>query len=307
MCRVLAYLGEPVLLDHLLFKSDNSLIHQTYDPKMSTMLNLAGFGLAAWDRTSFDPVTPFRYRTTAVPIFDRNLELLSQKLRSHAFIAHVRGVPYHTQVTIGEQNLHPFLFEGTRLAFAQNGQLAEFDEMRFDLLEHIRPEFQQQIQGNTDTEWIYALFLSQLDDPGAGATPESIARAVEASFRVLREVRERRGIKVYSPLNLFLSDGELIAAVRFAFDFGCYPTSGSEIDEAMFDFMSLWYTCGRDYGLHDGEWRMVGGPSTAPSIILSSEPLSRDRATWLEVPEYTMIAATYRDGVVRREEFSIDA
>lgn len=44
--------------------------------------------------------------------------------------------------------------------------------------------------------------------------------------------------------------------------------------------------------------RLGGGPSDESSIIVSSEPLSEDRATWLEVPEYTMIAATLRDGVV---------
>ena len=55
MCRVLAYLGEPVGLDQLLVESDSSLIRQTYAPRMAAMLNLAGFGLVAWDRTSHDP------------------------------------------------------------------------------------------------------------------------------------------------------------------------------------------------------------------------------------------------------------
>lgn len=80
MCRVLAYLGEPLALDDLLFASDNSLIRQTYAPRMSDMLNLAGFGLVAWDAASFRPETPFGYRTTAVPVFDRNLKQLARKL-----------------------------------------------------------------------------------------------------------------------------------------------------------------------------------------------------------------------------------
>ena len=52
MCRALLYLGQPVLLDHLLFQPDSALVRQSYMPKMLHMLNLAGFGLRAWDRTS---------------------------------------------------------------------------------------------------------------------------------------------------------------------------------------------------------------------------------------------------------------
>ena len=163
-------------------------------------------------------------------------------------IAHVRGVPSTTRVTVSDENLHPFLYENTRIAFAHNGQLERFDEMRYDLVKHTRPEWHRRIRGNTDTEWLYAIFLSQLDDPAAALTADTVARAVEATFRIVREVRARLGIATSSAANLFLSDGALVAAVRFAFDFGCYPADGREIREAMLNFMSLWYTCGRTYG-----------------------------------------------------------
>ena len=52
----------------------------------------------------------------------------------------------------------------------------------------------------------------------------------------------------------------------------------------------------RDYGLHDGEWKMTGGADTADSIMIASEPLTRDISTWLEVPEYSMIYADTRSG-----------
>ena len=37
--------------------------------------------------------------------------------------------------------------------------------MRYDLVPHVRPELAQRIEGTTDSEWIYALVLSQLEDP----------------------------------------------------------------------------------------------------------------------------------------------
>jgi hypothetical protein len=48
MCRVLAYLGEPISLEHVLFETDSSLVRQSYSPRMmQKFLNLAGFGMAA--------------------------------------------------------------------------------------------------------------------------------------------------------------------------------------------------------------------------------------------------------------------
>ena len=50
MCRILAYLGEALPLQTLLFDTDNSLVRQSYSPQlMNTFLNLAGFGMKAWD------------------------------------------------------------------------------------------------------------------------------------------------------------------------------------------------------------------------------------------------------------------
>ena len=73
---------------------------------------------------------------------------------------------------IAEANLHPFRFGGASVALAHNGHLREFARMRYDLISHVRPELAQKIEGTTDSEWIYALVLSQLADPfgvpGAG-------------------------------------------------------------------------------------------------------------------------------------------
>jgi hypothetical protein len=49
MCRALLYLGEPVLLDNLLFRPDSALVRQSYMPKMLNLLKLSAFGMRAWD------------------------------------------------------------------------------------------------------------------------------------------------------------------------------------------------------------------------------------------------------------------
>jgi len=297
MCRALAYLGQPVLLDHLLYQPDSALVKQSFMPKMLHLLNLAGFGMRAWDRGSPDPHKPYSYASTALPVFDRNLKALAEKIRPTCVLGHVRGVAYNTEVEISLQNVHPFQFPGVRLALAHNGDLARFGEMKPHLLEAIRPEIVNGIRGTTDSEWIYALIVSQLADPHGTCAADDLVRAVDQAFTILRKVRERLGIATSSSVNLFLTTGEQIAAVRYCFDFGCYKTEDpAKVHEANLTFLSLWYTSGSEYGFHDGEWKMTGGADTANSIMIASEPLTRDTSTWLEVPEYSMIYADTRSG-----------
>ncbi|HEY7247591.1 MAG TPA: class II glutamine amidotransferase [Xanthobacteraceae bacterium] len=298
MCRVLMYQGAEVRLDDLLYQPDNSLIKQVYDSQFLKMLNLAGFGMLAWDRSSHYPDIPFSYRSASIPIFDRNLKDLAEKLLVSSVIAHVRGVPYDDGVTVGEQNLHPFLYKGHKIALAHNGHLAGFERMRFALLEHIKPAIAQQIRGNTDTEWLYALLLSQFDDPTSELAADEIVGAVERMLATIRQVRDRCQIHISSPANLFIGNGISAVAVRFAFDYGCYDMNSPEaIRRANHDFLSLWYTMGTSYCLHDGEWKMISAPASADgSILISSEPLTRDTSTWFEVPEYTAIIASTERG-----------
>src|SRR5438093_9772007 len=166
MCRILAYLGEPIPVENLLFDTDNSLVRQSYSPRMmNTFLNLAGFGMKAWDRTSLRPDDPFTYRSTTLPSFDRNLRFFASKVAATCLVAHVRGVTYSGEAVVADTNLHPFHFPGARVVLAHNGHLRRFPRMRYALVEHVRPELAQRIEGTTDSEWIYALVLSQLDDP----------------------------------------------------------------------------------------------------------------------------------------------
>ena len=284
MCRVLAYLGEPILLEHLLYRPDVSFVNQTHQAALLHRLNLAGSGLLAWDAHSPEPELPFAYHSTQLAIFDRNLQALARKLRPTALLAHLRGVPYDTGAILSEQNLHPFQFEGARLGLAHNGQLARFDELKFALVPHLRPELARSIRGTTDSEWTYALLLSQLDDPRADLSEQDIAGAVERTLRILRKVRRELGIATFSPMNLFLSDGNDLVAACFTFDYGRYDGLGSDYHPPNEELLRIWYTTGHSFGLNGGEWRMEGAVGDATSCIVSSEPLTRDHASWAQVP-----------------------
>ena len=294
MCRALLYLGQPVPLDNLLFQPDSALVKQSTMPKMLHLLNLAGFGMRAWDLASHEPDKPFAYASDAIPVFDRNLKGLAEKIRASCLLAHVRGVPYHTKVEISTQNVHPFQFAGVPLVMAHNGDLARFPDMKALLMPQVKPEFLAQIRGTTDSEWMYALIVSRLKDPRAKPSADELHDAVAHMLGVVREARAKLGIALASPVNLFLTDGTQLAAVRYTFDFGCYPPDPAEFLPGHLNYYSLWATLGRDYGLHDGEWKMTGGSESADAVLVASEPLTRDVSAWVEVPEYSMLHAALR-------------
>ena len=197
---------------------------------MKTFLNLAGFGMAAWQPDSVHPEEPFVYRTTTLPAFDRNLRGLAGKLEPTCLVAHVRGVTYGGHELVGASNLHPFRFTGAQVVLAHNGHLRDFRRMRYELIKHIRPELAERIEGTTDSEWIYALVLSMLDDPFGSPGTGELADATAAALRVLREVRAREAIDVSSPVNLFLTTGESLVATRFSFDYGWYPPDDTMLE-----------------------------------------------------------------------------
>jgi glutamine amidotransferase len=290
MCRILAYLGEPLPVRSLLFDTDNCLVRQSYSPQMmNTFLNLAGFGMKAWDPRSLRPEDPFTYRATTLPSFDRNLRHLSSKLAPECLVAHVRGVTHSDEAVVADTNLHPFHFAGARVVLAHNGHLRQFARMRYALVEHVRPELAQRIEGTTDSEWIYALVLSQLDDPYGLPETRELADAVAEALRILRTVRDAHGIDTSSPANLCFGTGRAVVATRFSFDYGWYPPE-DEMLETDLPFVSLWYAIGGEYTERDGDWQMTAGDPPR-SVIIASEPLTTDHSSWLEVPEYSMLTA----------------
>ncbi|AHE67147.1 class II glutamine amidotransferase [Legionella oakridgensis] len=289
MCRILSYLGRPVMVEELLYKPDNSFIKQSYHPKyMSYLLNLAGFGMAAWEHTSRNPLKPYLYKTPQLPFYDENLRHLASKITPHCLLAHLRGVSYHESQVVANQNVHPFVFPDSNIALAHNGSLHNFNTMRYDLLEYIHDDYRKLIKGTTDSEWIYAVFLSQLSNPLGTYEIDDIVNAIISTLKILKYVRHQHDIAINSPVNLFITNGEFIVATRFVLDYGWLPDNAPP--SSHFSYHSLWYTYGESYGYYDNEYKMKSGKNKS-SIIIASEPLTEDTTTWLEVPEYTLILA----------------
>jgi len=292
-------MGPPVVIDDLLYKPDSSLVRQSYEPQLLEMLNLGGFGMVSWDESSPNPKTPLKYRTTDLPIFDQNLKALAEKMRSNCLLAHIRGIAYRADSGFGPHNLHPFYYPHQRWAMAHNGDLAGFNEMRHDLLDHVTPSLRCNIQGTTDSEVVYALVLSELERNGENK-PSDLVTAITHTISTLREVRAAHGIEINSAMNLLFSDGTSTVGLRFTFDYGCFPTDNpTQILQGNFNYLSLWYTMGERYECLDGVWQMTGDPQSTNAVAVASEPLTREVTGWVELPEYSIFMVDRESGQIQ--------
>lgn len=305
MCRVLIYLGSQSVRPYdLLYGPDNSLIHQSYDPKlMKHIQNLAGFGMVAWTTEFPNEEMPFYYKSKELPFFDQNLLNLSKRINSHCILAHVRGVDYSANEIVVRQNAHPFMYEDYTLALAHNGSIADLDLMKPILINMLKPEVIKKITGNTDSEWFYALLMSQFDDPTAAISLDEACAALTKTFQLIREIRIHLKIKKASPVNIFITNGEYLVVTRFVYNFGLQT---EQVEKAFLEYHSLWFTFGEEYGCFDGVYKMRGHKKRA-NILFASEPLTEDRTSWVELPEYSLTKAWVEKGniIVRTQNLNI--
>ena len=80
MCRWLAYQGEPIYLDELVYKPEHSLVHQSLEARKAvTRVNADGFGLGWYTERS----TPGQFHEVLPAWGDENLRSLAHHIRSH--------------------------------------------------------------------------------------------------------------------------------------------------------------------------------------------------------------------------------
>ena len=195
MCRWMAWLGQPVLIEELLLKTPHGIVDQSLHARMGAEpTNGDGFGLG-WYGTGDGPGI---YRSVSPAWGDPNLRELAAHVESPLFMTHVRaaiGSP------VQETNCHPFRHDGW--LFVHNGFIADFHLLRRDLMLAIDPDLFPLVQGSTDTEVVFylALTLGLEQDPIAAL--ERTVGLIEQTGRSTaspRPCRQLRGIGRRQPL-----------------------------------------------------------------------------------------------------------
>lgn len=262
MCRWVAYLGDAIRPEELLYEPEHSLIHQTKSSELyDDGINADGFGIGWYG--SLD--TPGVYRSTSPAWSDRNLREICEQLESEIFLAHARAA---TGTPVQETNCHPFRYG--RWVFVHNGYLEDFDKVRRELLLAVDPELFLNIQGSTDSELFFHLALT------FGLEDEPFA-ALERAAGFIEDVGKRHGIDSPLQMTVGLSDGERLYAARYA---------------SQGDVNSLFVSTNIDAirQLYPAHKRLQHLPSNARTIV--SEPLARLPGAWVEVPVSTAVVVS---------------
>ncbi len=246
MCRLAIYIGPELSLENLLLKPKYGLMEQSWGPKEMNegKLNADGYGFA-WFNNGNQPAS---YRNP-MPIWtDINLVSLARTLTASQWFANVRSATVGLDVS--HANTQPFT--NKKFIFLHNGYIKDFKiNYRAKIRSLIDDDYDKQIDGTTDSEYIFAL-ISQAADKNPGATIPDIFRIV---FDQLGEVlKSSRAL-----LNIVMGDGEKIFASRHAINGDC---------------PSLYYNTRDD--LYPG------------GQIIVSEPF-HESSNWREVPRHHII------------------
>ncbi len=220
MCRMAAYLGPDIRLDHFLTRPSHSLVVQSYAPQelVYAKVNADGYGFGWYDNDD----RPMNYRST-MPIWsDPNLESLGRGLESDLWLAYIRSAT--AGQAVNHSNTQPFYDD--ELLFLHNGYIENFNaQVRRDISGFLSNDVRAQIQGTTDSEYLFAVLREVLLNNPALSIEEACSEMLQLLSDWLGDSE--------ALLNFVISDGELIYAIRHALNHDC-PSLYYTTDDAQF-------------------------------------------------------------------------
>lgn len=257
MCRFTAYIGKnPFLLHHILIDPEHSLITQSKSAKEATCgVNADGFGIG-WYNFEIDTL-PALFKSTLPAWNDENLRHLTRKICSPCFVGHVRA---STVANVDFANCHPFSFE--QLLFVHNGTIHHFQHMKKALIEKISSKHLDNIKGQTDSEYFFALLCTLIENEKT-LTEDVLTQCVLKGLSCINQLQKENCPEVNSNMNVLISNGKLLVASKY--------TSHSKEKP-----LSLYYSSS-----FFGE---------GPSCFISSEILNNDKAHWKTVPKNHLVS-----------------
>ena len=206
MCRWVAYLGEPVLLEEFVSRPCQSLVAQSrHCREAKSEVNADGFGIAWYG----DRQKPGLFRDIRPAWSDENLLSLAHQIRSRLFLAHVRA---STGTATTRANCHPFAVDNW--VFMHNGQVGGWDALRRRIERAIPDDLYAARAGTTDSEVVFLLLLAF----GLRSNPAAACRAV---IDLISTQAAAAGIAEPFKLTAAFSDGDQLYAIRYASD--CAP------------------------------------------------------------------------------------
>ena len=272
MCRFLCYKGPELLLSDLLYRPKNSLILQSYKSReRKEPLNGDGFGIGWY--TAQSSSTPCTFTSITPAWNNQNLRRLSDHVKSSCFFAHVRAASPGMRVC--ETNCHPF--QNGRYLWMHNGIIEGFSQIKRRLRESLPDRLYNTIEGTTDSEHAFAVFLNLLGDPDLPHSANEIGQVLIETVHQLERWTAETKSTAPSYYNFAVTDGHNIAAIRYVSDPTMEPAS-------------LYYSAGGKYQCVEGECQFAHCHLGERSVVIASERLNENDSDWIRVaPNHLLI------------------
>jgi len=183
--------------------------HPGFTTQNNAVLNGDGFGLA-W----YHDGMPFLYKTTEPAWTDLNFKELAQCIQAPVICGHVRAASPGSIVS--RENCHPFRYG--RLTFQHNGHIEQFGKIKRRISNLLSDEAFHTIAGVTDSEYVFALLITNLKDPLRKSTfgAEELSFALTMTIGLLIDLlRDASITDGFTTCNFALSDGETVVTTRF--------------------------------------------------------------------------------------------
>jgi glutamine amidotransferase len=264
MCRLMAYLGSPIIIDKLLYQPKNSLVNQSISAKeIEEPLNGDGFGIGWYAKEVNDE--PVTFVSVNPAWSNRNLRNLAPKIRTDCFVAHVRAASVGE---VSESNCHPFQYNN--FLMMHNGGVENFSAIKRKIRAPLNDEVYNWIKGQTDSEHIFAYLINYLFANHKTVSPGTIIDAFEHTFSYLKTIMAESEIHEPAYLNMVVTNGSFIVGSR-------YVTSPNE------DPLTLYHSEGSRYVVEDGISQMVAPEDNDHAVLVVSEKLTDDK-DWTLIP-----------------------
>ena len=214
------------------FVETSQLYNKEQRKKRDHSLNADGFGLGWYSNDGGSgriAPTPTLIKSCAPPWSSAMLFEIAESTTTGLLFAHIRAASPGLRVT--ETNCHPFRFG--RFMFMHNGGVGGFGQIKEALRACLRPSVARLIEGTTDSEHVFALFVNEFPDQGVhgpfnryislelrNASPfpaEALVHAMRATIRKIRALQKACGVSFndsVSSLNFAVTDGTTIIATR---------------------------------------------------------------------------------------------
>ena len=181
-----------------------SQVHRSLVQADNALCSLSEQHPDGWGVAYYVDGTPHLMRSACSALSDSVFQHLSGVVASETVVAHVRKA---TQGSLSVLNCHPF--QHGRWVFAHNGDIPGFASHREKLLAQVSPRLRRWVLGETDSEVIFFIVLTQLlryGSLGSQLALPDVASALRKALALVRELCDD-GAEKPSLLTCILTDG----------------------------------------------------------------------------------------------------